>query len=287
MMRSLSEVTQDMARKLIIACREKNIDYIVAPYEADAQIAYLMKKNIGHFVITEDSDLLLFGCDYVFFKLDKDGRGSLTRKRRITKVPDFKKANFTFEKFRRMCILSGCDYLPSIPGIGLVKSKLFFSLAECDDMKKELPELPTYLRMKNLDVPKEYIDNFLKSEKTFKYQLVYCPIERKMVPLEPYDDDVDPKTLEYAGKMLDEDLAFEFALGNVDMDTMKVIDEYRPPSSGDTIWSKSYKPKDVNPLDIKFGYVAEPPRDKESSKRSNSNASSPPAKKPKKIKAKK
>ena len=27
--------------------------------------------------------------------------------------------NFTLDEFRQMCILSGCDYLPSVPGIGL------------------------------------------------------------------------------------------------------------------------------------------------------------------------
>ena len=35
---------------------------VVAPYEADAQLAYLVKEGIAHLVITEDSDLLAFGC---------------------------------------------------------------------------------------------------------------------------------------------------------------------------------------------------------------------------------
>ena len=33
------------------------MDCIVAPYEADAQLAYLMKSGIAQLVITEDSDL--------------------------------------------------------------------------------------------------------------------------------------------------------------------------------------------------------------------------------------
>jgi len=41
------------------------IDYIIAPYEADAQLAYLAKKKIIDIVITEDSDLILFGCPKV------------------------------------------------------------------------------------------------------------------------------------------------------------------------------------------------------------------------------
>ena len=45
------------------ACRGKDVDCIVAPYEADAQLAYLMKIGITQFTITEDSDLLVYGCE--------------------------------------------------------------------------------------------------------------------------------------------------------------------------------------------------------------------------------
>lgn len=41
------------------------MDCIVAPYEADAQLAYLNKIGVAQIVVTEDSDLLLFGCDKV------------------------------------------------------------------------------------------------------------------------------------------------------------------------------------------------------------------------------
>ena len=47
------------------ACRAKDVDCIVAPYEADAQLAYLNKIGVAQIIITEDSDLVLFGCDKV------------------------------------------------------------------------------------------------------------------------------------------------------------------------------------------------------------------------------
>lgn len=59
------DITPDMALKLIKACRAKGIDCVVAPYEADAQLAYLNQKGIVDFIITEDSDLLVFGCKKV------------------------------------------------------------------------------------------------------------------------------------------------------------------------------------------------------------------------------
>ncbi len=41
------------------------MEVIVAPYEADAQMAFLAKSRSVHAVITEDSDLLTYGCPRV------------------------------------------------------------------------------------------------------------------------------------------------------------------------------------------------------------------------------
>ena len=46
-------------------CRSVGVECIVAPYEADSQLAYLSKEGIVDLVITEDSDLLVFGCEKV------------------------------------------------------------------------------------------------------------------------------------------------------------------------------------------------------------------------------
>ena len=41
------------------------MQYIVAPYEADAQMTFLAVRNQVEAVITEDSDLIPFGCPRV------------------------------------------------------------------------------------------------------------------------------------------------------------------------------------------------------------------------------
>ena len=46
-----------------------NILCIVAPYEADAQLAYLEMQGITDFTISEDSDLLIYGCKKVLLLL--------------------------------------------------------------------------------------------------------------------------------------------------------------------------------------------------------------------------
>jgi len=52
----------------------------------------------------------------------------------------------------------------------------------------------------NITVPEEYIQGFTRANNTFLYQLVFDPINRKLVPLNAYGDDIDPETLIYAGR---------------------------------------------------------------------------------------
>ncbi|GIY38749.1 exonuclease 1 [Caerostris darwini] len=218
------DVTPEMAREVIEACRKKSIDCIVAPYEADAQLAYLDKIGMVQLIITEDSDLILFGCKKIFFKMDSCGGGLLFEKENLPKSFGSKASKFSFEKFRYMCILSGCDYLPSLPGIGLAKACKFFTLTNNMDIENVLPKLPSYLKMPRLTVPNEYIDSFIKASNTFLYQLVFCPKKKSLVPLTPYPDDIKPEDVKYAGKYLPDDLACQLAMGDINVKTMEEFD---------------------------------------------------------------
>ena len=40
---------------------------MVSPYESDAQITFLLENKLADFAITEDSDLLTYGCQEVSF----------------------------------------------------------------------------------------------------------------------------------------------------------------------------------------------------------------------------
>ncbi|KAL9977175.1 hypothetical protein ACROYT_G014553 [Oculina patagonica] len=43
-------------------CVQKKISYIVAPYEAHPQLAFLVSEGYAEFAISEDSDLLIYSC---------------------------------------------------------------------------------------------------------------------------------------------------------------------------------------------------------------------------------
>lgn len=55
------------------ALRRRGVSFLVSPYEADAQLAFLCESGAADGIITEDSDTLPYRCSTVLFKLDKEG----------------------------------------------------------------------------------------------------------------------------------------------------------------------------------------------------------------------
>ncbi|KAJ8418300.1 hypothetical protein AAFF_G00140090 [Aldrovandia affinis] len=219
-------VTPAMAHDVIKAARTRGVDCVVAPYEADAQLAFLNKAGIAQAIITEDSDLLAFGCKKVILKMDKVGNGLEIDQSHLGRCKALGDV-FTEEKFRYMCILSGCDYLASLYGIGLGKACKLLKVASNPDILTVIRKMGQYLKM-NVTVSDEYVEGFVKANNTFLYQLVFDPINRKVVPLNPYLDDVDPSSLSYAGHNVGHEKGLQMALGNIDINTMHKIDDYNP-----------------------------------------------------------
>lgn len=59
---------------------------ITAPFEADAQLAYLCKSGYVDAVVTEDSDLLLFGAPKILFKMGAEYTAKLVHLEDIYEV---------------------------------------------------------------------------------------------------------------------------------------------------------------------------------------------------------
>ncbi|KAM4019184.1 exonuclease 1 [Anomaloglossus baeobatrachus] len=219
-------ITSAMAHAVIQAARSEGIDCIVAPYEADSQLAYLNKNGFAQAIITEDSDLLAFGCKTVILKMDKFGNGLEIDQDRFGMCKQLGDV-FTQEKFRYMCILSGCDYLPSIHGIGLAKASKLLKIANNPDITQVIKKIGQYLKT-SITVPDGYIEGFVRADNTFLYQLVFDPVKRKLVPLNPYENGINPKELTYAGPNMGDSVAYQIALGNVDVNSLQQTDDYDP-----------------------------------------------------------
>lgn len=228
-LRRCVDVTHEMALQLIQACRQINVDCIVAPYEADGQLAYLCKIGIADCVITEDSDLVLFGCQQILFKMDLFGNGNLVDATKLHLAMGCREDKFTMEKFRFMCILSGCDYVDSLPGIGLAKACKFMLKTEETDMMRALDKIPAYLNMRQLTVTEEYKLSVLKADATFQHMVVYDPLQRKQVRLyDPNETGIDIELCCNAGVLLDDDTALNLAVGNLNPFSMKKLDNWHP-----------------------------------------------------------
>jgi len=224
------DITPAMAREVISACRERNIDCIVAPYEADSQLAYLNMAGLADIVITEDSDLTLFGCDKIMFKLQDTGDGVLYERDNLGKVFGIRADSFNFDKFRYMGITAGCDYLASLPGIGLGKAKTFWQKVTNPDLRNVLRKIPAYLKMPGTIVTDEYIERFIKANNTFLYQVVFDPVTRKERPLTPYPTTLQdsPTKMTYCGSYSPPATATQLALGNLDLHTLAQVSSYCP-----------------------------------------------------------
>ncbi|GAA5993374.1 hypothetical protein JCM5350_002154 [Sporobolomyces pararoseus] len=205
------DVTPAMAYQLIKALRQEGIQYVVAPYEADPQLAYLEKKGLVDGIITEDSDLLVFGCKNVLFKLDGGGNCSAIFRQDFSKCREYNFSDWSDAEFRQMAILSGCDYLKSIQGLGL---KTAYRLVR---KYKTAEKVIEYVTLEGqLAVPSNYVDEFRRAELTFLHQRVFDPVERELVHFSPLPEGKTAADMPFVGAELDREYACGLADGNID-----------------------------------------------------------------------
>lgn len=111
-------VTPEMAKAIMVELDRLRVKYVVAPYEADPQMVYLEKVGLVDGILSEDSDLLIFGSRKLITKLNDRGTCVEIDKANLHKLKaEYHK--FTNEQWRSLAILSGCDYTKGIPGVGM------------------------------------------------------------------------------------------------------------------------------------------------------------------------
>ncbi|KAK5005614.1 Rad2 nuclease, partial [Cryomyces antarcticus] len=169
------DVTPEMARQLIEELKQAGVDYVVAPYEADSQLAYLERKGTINGILSEDSDLLVFGAKCLLTKLDQYGDCVVIRRDDFTACREISLVGWSDADFRRMAILSGCDYLPSISKMGL---KTAYRLLR---KHKTVERVVRFVQFDGgFKVPPGYLEAFNQAEMTFLYQWVFCPVARSL-----------------------------------------------------------------------------------------------------------
>lgn len=178
--RSIS-ITYDMIQKVIIALDKTGVYYIVAPYETDAQLAYLSKNNIVDVIITEDSDAIVYGCHHILYKLNRQGYGEYIEYKNLTINQSISFQNWSTEQFQLFCCLSGCDYITNIRNIGIKTAyKIVNTYKTLDNVLQHLSFIPTITE--NFGV---FRIQLIKALLTFQSQTIFNPYTKQTEPLNP------------------------------------------------------------------------------------------------------
>jgi exonuclease-1 len=233
-------VTSTMIHALIIRLKSSDIEFLVAPYEADAQLAYLSRFNYTDFTISEDSDCIVYGCKRVLFKLSKEGTAEQLNRRDLGSNDTLSFTDWSDDQFKLFCCISGCDYV-KFQGLGVRKAHKL--VAKC----KVFASCVSTLRASNC-IDDASCGDLVRALLTFKHQVVFDPSSRRLQHLTPIDASLvtflfecghslatsatvsrstveNQPSLDFLGSLFGDDVADSIARGAVDPMTLQ---EYSP-----------------------------------------------------------
>lgn len=213
-------VTPEMAKSVMVELDRKHVKYVVAPYEADPQMVYLEKIGLVDGILSEDSDLLIFGCQRLITKLNDYGECVEIDRTNFDKIKRPNLGQFTQEQLRWVAILSGCDYTKGLPGIGL---KTAFNLIQ---RLGSIERVVLWLQAEKKEIPETFLDEALKATLAFQFQKVFDPMNQALSTLQEYpeDHDMDMEVVELCcGKTLDTHVHFGICNGKLHPSTFDTL----------------------------------------------------------------
>ncbi|XP_042502113.1 DNA repair protein UVH3 isoform X2 [Macadamia integrifolia] len=135
--RKLERNAESVSSEMFAECQELlqmfGLPYIIAPMEAEAQCAYMERSNLVDGVVTDDSDVLLFGARNVFKNIFDDRKYVETYFMKDIES----ELGLSRDKLIRMALLLGSDYTEGISGIGIVNAiEVAHAFPEEDGLQK-------------------------------------------------------------------------------------------------------------------------------------------------------
>ena len=143
-------------------------------------MAYMVKQGIAEIAISEDSDLIAYGCPKMLMKLDFNGSAQewcveefKTLKVDLEKDKSLKTLQqlqaLSPEDFSFACCMAGCEYLPNIERVGLKVTLKHF------EKQKSFDEVMKFLRSNKATkerIPENYEEKARQVVELFRYQTV-------------------------------------------------------------------------------------------------------------------
>ena len=197
------DVTPAMAARCMQLLRARGVAFVVAPFEADAQLAFLARSGAADVVVTEDSDMLPYGVPATLYKLDRRGSARLLLLADVLRLSPFHGFSLTVcplsfslsfltrshtflshmfthtQQLRETCVLAGCDYLEGLAGVGLRTALRL--LRRHGDARRAVRAC----RLAGAAVPADYERRFAEAMLTFDHQQVFDPAADAPRPLTP------------------------------------------------------------------------------------------------------
>lgn len=218
------DITPEMASAVIQQLKKMDIPYVVAPFEADSQLVYLEKQGLIHGIISEDSDLLVFGAKRLITKLDQYGNCIEINRKDFCACREISLTGWSDTEFRRMAIMSGCDYLDGLPSVGL---KTAYRLMR---KSKDPERCVKMLQFQGKRVSENYLTQFYQAELTFLHQWVFCPAKQEIVHLTELDGTRTAEEMPFIGPYIEPEIARAIAQGDMDPITRLPIAHQTTPS---------------------------------------------------------
>ena len=209
-------VTTSMAKLFIEELKTMKVQYLVAPYEADAQLVYLERKGIINGILSEDSDMLVYGAQRLITKLNQYAECVEIERADFALCKEVSLVGWTDAMFRVMTILSGCDYLPNIEKMGLKTAYRYVRKYKTADKVLRMVQFEA-----KLSVPSDYLTRFQHAELTFLHHRVFCPKKRQMIFMEELQHGMKEEDMPYLGAYINPDIAIGIACGDLDPKTKK------------------------------------------------------------------
>jgi len=163
------DITHDEYDDIIELITLFGFPYIISPEEADSQCAYLIQKKLVDFVVSDDMDLLLFGCDKVIRKFTISHNKKMEL---ITLSKIIKGLHISMDSLIQLGILLGSDYAETVKGVGRIKAYEIITEYKSIENAKLNNKIP---------VDYEYIDAFNYFKKGKYDQIVLKDIKQTKI----------------------------------------------------------------------------------------------------------
>lgn len=230
---------------------EKNIDFIVAPYDSAAQLAYLLKSGPDYIdAVVGSLELLLYDVDKVITSLEF----SYDQSQPLDSI-NYSQAQFTFvtqqacleelglashDQLVDACILSGSSILPTLPTLSNGPMNMSNKIRSVVDMMKRDGQtgLSLCLQLQEDESMKkeDYVDRYRRSRIAVKHQIVL----QSSGKVRPFEAEQIPSDLnELIGQRLPEELYYYLSVailgpGPLNQLTSAQIFELAPTDGGES-----------------------------------------------------